>query len=98
MKFQIGDRVVCTVAGGGDQYSYPELGMCGVIVAIDEYFERSPYGVRFDEGFTGGHGLIFNGVNYCDKPHGWWCSETALEFEDDNSEYEISNIDLNEVL
>lgn len=98
MKFQIGDRVVCTVAGGGDYNRRVEPGMRGVIVALDGYSERLPYGVRFDEGFAGGHGLISNGVEHCDKPHGWWCSETALEFEDDDSEFEISNIDLKEVL
>lgn len=97
MKFQVGDRVVCAVNGGGDKYDTPKTGSYGVIVNINHNFKELPYGVCFDEDLPLGHGLLSGGKEWCDRAHGWWCAESALELVKD-AEIEITTFCLEDVL
>lgn len=95
MNLHIGDRVVCTIDGGGDAWAtLPKAGMRGEVVEIGTDKTLS-HGVLFDEKFSGGHNLCRN------YPDGrcWWCKETALALDDTSqvSDLEI-NLDLQEVL
>lgn len=83
MKFQVVDRVICTVDGGGDVRSVPAKGMLGVIVKIYDESQDLPYGVRFDEPFLKGHDLYRFSQRWCELNHGWWCDEDALELVED---------------
>lgn len=91
MKFQIGDRVRCSVDSGGDVlYGGPRIGQVGTLVAFRPG-KTLVYGVKFDDWFHTGHDLM----GYSLKGHGWWCSEDALEIVNDP---DIVITDLDDIL
>lgn len=79
MKFAVGDRVKYIASGRPDdsftRNNYLIDGKIGVIVTED-LFKQAAYGVRFDEGFPGGHNLT---RGYCEDGHGWWCFKESLK-------------------
>lgn len=93
MKFQIGDRVVCVVAGGGEDayFSYPACGMVGTVTATAP--GRLTTGVCFDREFALGNRLDGSAPDR----HGWWCSEDTLELIENPADTDIV-VDLEEVL
>lgn len=97
MKYKVGDRVACTVIGGGDVYQGGPGPMDqGVIVKInpDHRHKRLPYAVRFDKEIWDGYSC--NGS--CERSHGWWCSEDVLEFVDEGEHIELDDRGMEELL
>lgn len=91
MKFQVGDRVVCTKDGGGEPgYKFPRCGQVGTIFEKDN---SEIYLVSFDDYFPTGH----DGDGSIEWGHGWWCFPEYLEHVVESDDLD-SEIDLGDML
>lgn len=94
MKFQIGDRVVCVVDGGGDRVSaYPRAGQEGTVIIYSKSHDL-PYGIEFDEKFPGSHDLWGESTSY----RGRFCTADALELVCQEEDLAVENLDWEGVL
>lgn len=80
MKFQIGDRVLCIINGGGDRACHgPRAGQAGEIILRDPRNNTLPYCVAFDQPVVEIFRASCQEITHVCR---WWCSESALELID----------------